>query len=140
MSDAVVATGIELRIGDGASPEGFTDVVPELMSITPPARFRNPLETTTHNDGEESHLLGIRRSDTIPFKVNWIVDDPIHQQLESDYNANTQRTYQVAYPDGTTLTFRAAIERLSPVEATPDSVKQLDCALRKAGPVTVAFA
>lgn len=142
MSEAVSSTGILLFIGNGASPEVFTDEVPELTTITPPASFRNPLETSTHNDGEESHVLGIRRSDTISGRVNWLVANPIHQQMEADFNAagsGTKRNYRIVYPDGTKVTFGARVERWAPVEATVDSVKAIDFALRKDGPLVWAY-
>lgn len=140
MSEAISATGTLLYIGNGASPEVFTDVVPELRTITPPAQFRNALETTTHNDGEESHVLGIKRSDEIAFSMNWLKGNSIQDQLESDYQANTKRTYRIEYPDGVRLTFKARVSKFTPVEASPDSVKMLNCALRKSGAVVKSSA
>jgi hypothetical protein len=60
MSLAVSTTGILVKRATVAAPTVFTTVA-ELTSVTPPGKSRNKIETTTHNDGSESFVLGIMR-------------------------------------------------------------------------------
>ena len=135
MSNAISATGILLKRGDGATPEVFTTIA-ELTSVKAPGYSRNKIETSTHNDGSESYVLGILRRGDSPFRVNWLSDDATHAQILSDIEANTRQNWQVELPNGDIFEGPARVQKFDPIESGVDSALQMECALTWAGTIT----
>lgn len=135
MSNAVSTTGILVERAPFPAAAPFTTVA-ELVSVTPPPRGRNKIETSTHNDGTESNVLGIIRQGDMPFRVNWLPgDDPTHDQVEDDFENNTKAVWRVRFPSGVTLTAPGRVSNLSPVDAPPDAAQQADMTIVWAGPI-----
>jgi hypothetical protein len=128
MSNAVVTTGILLKRATVEAPTVFTTVA-ELVSITPPGFSRNPLDTSNHNEGVETKVLGLLRQKDTPFKINWLPENPTHDTLLSDILGNVKAHWQVAFPSGTTMEADAFVQRFEPDEAPVDAVQSAMCAL-----------
>lgn len=138
MSNAIAATGILLLYGDGATPtEAFTAVA-ELVALKPPARSRNEIDVTNHNEGEEAKILGIRRKGQVTGTVNYIPSNATHAQMLADYEANTKRNWRIAYPDddNTTDTFPARVQLFDVPEQGVDAALQAQFALTIDGTIT----
>jgi hypothetical protein len=136
MSDAVSTTGMLVRRSPfpAATPAVYT-TVPELVTITPPGYSRNKIETSTHNDGSESFVLGIIRQGDLTFRVNWLPENAEHAQILADFNANTKAVWQIAFPSGATFTAPGRVSRFAPVDAPPDAAQQLEITIAWAGPI-----
>jgi hypothetical protein len=75
--------------------------IAEIMDLTPPALTRNTFETTSHNDSEDSYIVGLKRKGEITFKVNWIPTDPTHDDstgLIASWNSGALENYRIVWP------------------------------------------
>ena len=75
MSDALSAQGTLIARAPAATPTVFTTIA-ELRDITPPPLTRNPIETTSHNEDEESFVVGIKRKGDNSFGLEGNEDYP----------------------------------------------------------------
>lgn len=99
MSNAVTTTGILIRRALLATPTVFT-TIGEITEVDPGGMSRNKIETSTHNDGSESHVLGILRQSDPTFKINYVAGDATHIALLSDIISNVKNQYMVLFPSG----------------------------------------
>ncbi len=137
MSNAVSTTGILVKRALIASPTVFTTIA-ELTKVTPSGFSRNKIETSTHNDGTESYILGILRQKDAAFTINYVAGDATHISVLADINANTKNQWQIAFPSGTTLTGPARVQQFMYTDATVDGSQSADVILTWAGPVVQA--
>lgn len=121
--------------GGSFSRDAFT-TVGEVTNVDPGGISRNKIETSTHNDGSESHTLGIIRQDDPTFTINYVGSDATHAILIADIAGNVKARWQIAYPSGTTRTGDARVQRFKFLPAPVDGVQGADLALTWAGPVT----
>lgn len=135
MSQAVSTTGILVRRATIAAPTVFT-TIGEIVSVTPPGFSRNKIETTTHNDGAESYVLGILRQRDPSFRVNWVGNNATHDTLLDDLMGNVLAVWQTSFPSGITMTGEGRVQRFEPVDAGTDAAQQADVTISWAGPVT----
>ena len=99
MSNAVTATGILVQRALIGTPTVFT-TVGELTRATPPGYSRNKIDSSTHNDGAESYILGILRQKDGAFSINYIGSDAMHPAILADILANTKNQWQFLLPSG----------------------------------------
>ena len=137
MSDAVVSTGILVKRADLATPTVFTTIA-EIDQVTPAGLSRNKIETSTHNDGTESHVLGILRKSDPTFHINYVGSNASHAQILADIAANTKANWQIAFPSGVKRTGNAYVQMFEFDDAPVDGKQGAKIALTWAGPVTEA--
>ena len=137
MSNAVATTGILVKRATMAAPTVFTTIA-EITKVTPPGKSRNKIETSTHNDGSESSILGILRQKDGAFTINYLAGDATHIQINSDIDTNTKAMWQFAFPSGVTLTGPGRVQSFMPADAPVDGAQQADCVIAWAGPVVQA--
>jgi len=138
MSLAVSTTGILVKRATVAAPTTFV-TVSELTSVTPPGKSRNKIETTTHNDGSESFVLGIMRQKDMSFRINWLPEDATHDTLMDDLDGNVRAVWQVAFPSGITMTAQGRVQRFEPADAPPDAAQQADVTIAWASPLVIVL-
>lgn len=115
----------------------FTDIG-EITSVTPPGFSRNKLESTTHNDGAESYVLGILRQRDVAFRINYVADNPTHEDIVADIMNNVKNYWMVLFPSGVEFIGPARIQRFEFADAPTDAIQQADCALTWAGPIAMS--
>ena len=135
MSDAVSTTGILVKRATIAAPTVFTTVA-EIVNVTPPGFSRNKLETSNHNEGVESYVLGILRQKDPTFRVNYVGDNATHETLLSDILANTKAHWGFFLPSGITIEGDGFLQRFELADAPVDGIQQADCAIAWSGAVT----
>ena len=120
MSNAVTSTGILIKRALLATPTAFTTVA-EITEIDPGGMSRNKIETSTHNDGSESHVLGILRQADPTFKVNYIASEATHIDMLADIQNNVKNQWQILFPSLITRTGPAFLQMFkfdpAPVDA-----------------------
>lgn len=81
MTQVKSSFGTFLQMGDGAVPEAFTTIA-EVGDISGPAVSRDTEEVTNHSspDGYEEFITTIKRSGEVTFPINFIPDNPTHDQ------------------------------------------------------------
>ncbi|MBN2204308.1 MAG: hypothetical protein JW767_04720 [Thermoleophilia bacterium] len=147
MSDAISATGILLKAGDGATPEQFVAVA-ELVTLKPPQLSRNEIEVTSHNEAVtsgEAKILGMLRKGQVTGTANWLPTDPTHSSAEGgagmvrDLLDNKKRNWRIEFPpDGLPKwTFPARVQLIDPQEAPVDAALQFAFALTIDGAIVM---
>ena len=137
MSDAIIATGILLKAGDGGGPETFV-ALGEIVSLKPPQLSRNEIEVGVHNTGRDDKILGMYRRGQVTGTLNFVPTDATHKQVISDIKANQKRNWQITYPpDGLPVdSFAARVQMWDVQEATTDAALQVAFALTIDGDIT----
>jgi len=140
MSEAVSTTGILVKRSPlpVADPAVYTTVA-EITMVTPPGKSRNKLETSTHNDGAESYVLGILRQKDAAFTVNWLPDDETHAQIEDDIDTNTKASWRVEFPSGIKMTGNARVQNFEPADAPVDGIQAASVTLAWSGLVVTTL-
>lgn len=137
MSEAVVATGILVKRALLATPTVFV-TIGEIVSVVPPGFSRNKLDSTTHNDGTESHILGILRQKDPTFVVNYLGDDPTHEDIVADIMANEKNQWQVLFPSGLEFVGPAAVNQFEMQDVPQgDAIQRANVGISWSGPVTM---
>lgn len=127
MSNARTATGILVK------RNGTT--IDELTEVTPGGSLRNKIETSTHNEQAESHVLGILRQNDPGFKINLIAGNSTHMAIADDIKNNVLATWQFLYPSGITRTGDGYVQSFTFDPAPVDGKQGATVVLTWAGPV-----
>jgi hypothetical protein len=119
---------------------GAFAAIAELRDISGPALSRNPIETTNHNDQDESFVVGIRRHGEVTFQVGYIPTDASHDDTAGAINSwqNGDRdVFRITYPDGTQWVFSGFITNFA-VSAPVDDGLVADVSIRTTGAMLFA--
>jgi hypothetical protein len=81
--------------GTGGTVQPNYGTVGELTEVTPGGMSRNKVDTTTHNDGSESHVLGILRQSDPSMKINYVGSDATHVAILADIQANVKSNWKI---------------------------------------------
>jgi hypothetical protein len=109
--------------------------ISELREITPPALTRNTIEMTTHNEEDDSYVVGIRRHGDMEFNVNFVPDDSSQDHntgLQKAWFDGTRDIYRITYPDGTQWLFSGFVTQFAP-SAPVDDRLSADVTVRPTG-------
>jgi len=137
MSNAVTTTGILIKRALFATPTVYT-TIGEITEIDPGSISRNKIETSTHNDGTESHVLGILRQADPTFKINYVAGDATHIALLSDIANNVKNNWQILFPSLKTRTGFAYVQMFKFDVAPVDGKQGASLAITWAGIVAEA--
>lgn len=110
MSNGVVGLDTEIQMGDGASPEVFTNIA-EPKDIDGP-EITQEFADSTHmqtTGGFRSRKPTFKSAGQVTFKSNFVKADTIQQGLITAANAvpSTLKNFKMNYPDGSIFTFSA---------------------------------
>lgn len=114
MSDAISAQGTYLTIGDGASPEQFTEI-PECKTIPGPAGTSDELDAThlRSTGGYREYKQSFKDNDDMTLECNYVPGDPVQASLRADYLTGVVRHFVKHYPDNSTDAFSAYVKSAS---------------------------
>lgn len=110
--------------------------VAEITEVTPGGMSRNKVETTTHNEGSESHVLGILRKSDPGFKVNYVGTDSTHISIVSDIVNNTKARWMIRYPSMVKRSGQGYVQQFAFDGAPVDGKQGATITLTWAGVVT----
>lgn len=122
MSNAVATTGILIKRAPFATPTVFVTVA-EITEVGPGGKSRNKIETSTHNDGSESHILGILRQKDPTLKINYLAGDATHIAINDDIDNNVKNAWQILFPSGRSRTGMAFVQNFD-LDTAPVDGKQ----------------
>lgn len=123
--------------GTGGTAQREFQTIGELVSVTPPGFSRNKIETSTHNEGRESNVLGLLRQRDPAFRINYVGDNQTHIDLVDDILLDRRNRWMVALPSGVYFEADARVQQFNLADAPVDGAQQADCAITWAE--TVAF-
>jgi len=136
MSNAVSSTGILVQRAPLASPAAFVTIA-EITEVTPGGKSRNKIETSTHNEGTESHILGILRQSDPGLKINLIGSGEVtHALLSSDIDNNIKANWKVLFPSGLSRVGNGYVQQFMLDPAPVDGKQGATITLTWAGTVT----
>lgn len=136
MPSAISAQGT-LISRDPAGVGSFT-VIAELRNITPPPLTRNPIETTSHNEVEESFVVGIRRKGELSFTLGFVPSLGTHDHLtglQKSWLDGSRDIWKIAYPDGSQWLFSGYVTNVGPAAPVDDGLTA-DITVRPTGVMT----
>ena len=112
----------------------FVDIA-ELRDITVPALTRNEIEMTTHNEDDDSYIVGIRRHGSMTFNMNFVPSDPTHDHvdgLQAAWFNGTRDIYRITYPDGSSWLFSGFVSNFGATAPVDDRLSA-DVTIRPTG-------
>jgi hypothetical protein len=122
--------------GTGGTALQNFGTVGELTEVTPGGLSRNKIETSTHNDGSESHTLGILRQTDPGMKINYVGSDLTHQAVIADLQNNVRNNWKIVFPSGVSRTGQAYVQKFDFDPAPVDGKQGATLSLTWAGVVT----
>lgn len=131
-----IGIGTILKVGDGASPEVFTDVA-KVMDIDWPKLKAYLVETTNHSDEyvQQSHS-GVREFTSFKVTLEWGDATTTHATIRTNFDSNTAKNYKLVSPDAAkTYTFAAFVEELGRATKIKD-VQRMEVMIRPQGAAT----
>lgn len=121
-TQARIGFGIHFAIGNGASPEVFTNIA-EVTDVTPPSMTKDQIEATHTDspDGFREFIPGLKDGGECSITMNFLADNVTQNEdpgagatppglLYNFINETETRNYKITFPGtGKTWTFRASV-------------------------------
>lgn len=103
MTDAAIGYGAAFGIGDGASPEVFTDIA-EVFNITPPSETIDIIDAThMKSPGRRREFIpGLIDTGEMSLEMNFIPGGTAETALDAEIGKLVTTNYRITFPDGTT--------------------------------------
>ncbi len=123
MNQAISAQGTLIARQPGGAG-GFT-TIGELRNITPPPLMRNPIETTSHNEVEESFVVGIRRKGELTFTIGFLPSGATHgytSGLIKSWVDGAKDGWKITFPDNSTWIFSGFVTNIAPSAPVDDGL------------------
>ncbi len=121
--------------GTGGTVQRDLVAIGELRSLGGVGFSRNEIDTSTHNEGRESKVLGLLRQPNITFQINYVGNNPTHVAIVDDIIGNYKRYWQVALPSGITYSAQAYVQQFKLGDSPVDAAQIADGALSWAEPI-----
>ena len=151
-SKAIPAYGTLLKRGSsaaGTDPQTYV-TLGEVKNISGPSTEVSTIDVTTHSsavDGNYREFIpSLIDPGTIDVDLNWVPDDPTHEELWDDLNDRTKRDFQIVCPPSSatppkvaTMEFTAYVTGM-PKEFPTDDVMGSKLSLRISGPIDIDVA
>lgn len=80
----------------------------ELRDISGPPRSRKAIDVTTHNDLDNSIVVGIKRKGGLSVTVNYLPGT--NKELDKAYELATLDLYKVIFPDNAVIASRSYLQ------------------------------
>lgn len=122
MSNAVTTTGILVQRAPFATPAAYV-TIGEITEVDPGGMSRNKIETSTHNDGSESHVLGLLRQTDPTLKINYVASDSTHINILADIASNIKNYWRILFPSSK-VRYGAAYVQMFKFDVAPVDGKQ----------------
>lgn len=123
MPQAISAQGT--LIARSSLGAGSFVTVGELRNITPPPLMRNPIETTSHNETQESFVVGIARKGEMTFTIGFVPSLASHDEstgLIKSWIDGQLDIWKITYPDSSEWLFSGYITNVAPSAPVDDGL------------------
>jgi hypothetical protein len=137
---ATIGHGSKFSVGDGGSPEVFSEVA-EVTSITPPAFVRDTPDATHMQSPEKfrEFIPGLRDPGECSIMINFIPGGFGQQAMINAFMDDTTTNYRIEYPNAEIWDFQAYCVGFAP-EAPLDGKMTATCRFKLSGkPVYVTI-
>lgn len=105
-SSAISSFGVNLKLGDGATPETFTTIA-EVGDVGGGAMTTDNEEVTNHDspNGHKEYIPTLTDTGAISFPINLIHANATHIELKTLARSKEVRNWQIVDPDADATTF-----------------------------------
>lgn len=138
MSNAALeGQGVQLQLGNGASPEVFTEIC-EVKTMNPFTGSAAEIDTTSMCDTAKTFRMGLQDWGNVALTMNFIPKDTQHAELMAAKRDRQTRTFRIVLTDAspsTTYEFQAYVTSV-PLTTGVDAVVEGNVTLRITGDVT----
>ena len=138
MSDKALKTqGTKIAVGDGASPEVFTDIG-DIEGWSGLDGQVTEIDVTDLDSTSKEFIMGLKEEGSFQVDLNWIPANAEQVSLRADMNAGTKRNFKVTGTDSpaTVIIFAAFVTQFS-MSGTKDDKVTASITLRITGAVTI---
>lgn len=134
-STGIITNETKLQVGDGATPEIFTDIA-EVVSIEPPANDAPPIDISHLLSPKREKRIGLADPGEASCLLNFLFGNTGQKQLEDDQKSGTIRNYRIMYrPEPPETAYKNGHEFGAGVKQFKIETIELDAPLR----ATVTF-
>lgn len=100
MSDALHGYGTVIKLGDGASPEVFTDLA-EVTKITPPGPEVETIDVThlTSPDATKEFIAGLISPGEVSLEMNFIPAGTTFSTLKTALESRAIKNFKIVFSD-----------------------------------------
>lgn len=135
-TQAISSQGVELQVGNGASPEVFTAIC-DIVSFDGPSQTADPLEASSLCSTSKEFIAGLRDGGEISLSLNFAPANTYHKQFQSNLAAGTIRNYRIELTDSpaTVYEFTAFVTAFS-FSAAQNTIFAGSVTLKVTGDVT----
>lgn len=135
-SSASPTQGVQLKRGNGGSPETFT-LIGEIYTFDGPGGQAADIDVTSFDSTSKEFLVGLQDEGEVTFEMNFVKTDAQQAGLISDRTAQTLRNFQLRLMDTahTTLSFAARVKGFALKGQKEDAVRA-SVTLRLSGAVS----
>jgi hypothetical protein len=135
-SNALESQGMQLKIGDAASPEVFTAIA-ETSNIDGPGGSATVIDVSDLDSTAREKRLGLNDEGQISFTINYIPSNTQHAALRTARANRTLKNFQLGFTDSpqTTWSFAAYVNGFT-ISNSVDGVTQANVTLEVSGSIT----
>ena len=119
MTNAAIAAGTELRLGDGASPVVYTKVA-DITNLGPIGQTTPEIDVTPIDATERVYIGGLKEGNTVSITANYDASLAAHKTFR-DGNGVTHML-EVAWADGESVKFSLVQTSFQREETTAEGV------------------
>lgn len=132
-SQALIAAGTELKLGDGASPEVFTKIA-EVTQVSEIGETAPEIDVTPIDATARQFIGGLTEGNAVSFTLSYVAADATHQTLRDALGS--AKNFQIAWADGAGAEFTLVITSFMRGETTAEGVLTANLEGRISGGVT----
>lgn len=101
--NALTSQGVQLKIGDAASPEVFT-AIPEIVTFNGPGGAGQVIDVTDLDSAAMEKIMGLPDEGQLSFDINYLPDNTYHTLLRTNRGAQTLTNFKLVFTDGSPVT------------------------------------
>lgn len=137
-TNASIGKGLQLKRGDGESPETF-NLIAEITSIGGLGSEASLEEATHFQSLAKEYILGLTDGVEFPLTCNFLPDDSTQDDVSgliADHNDRRQVNFQMSHPDwNKAFTFTGLVRKWGLPETTPSGVMHNSFAIKVSGAI-----
>lgn len=104
-NNALEAQGMDLKMGNGATPTEVFTSIPEITTMSGPGGSAAVKDTTSLLDTAKTKRMGLADEGQISFDINYIPADTQHAALRAARAARTLHNFQLVFTDSPATTW-----------------------------------
>lgn len=132
-SQALIAAGTQLKLGDGASPEVFTKIA-EVTQVSEIGETAPEIDVTPIDATARQFIGGLAEGNAVSFTLSYVAANATHKALRDALG--TAKNFEIAWSDSSKANFTLVITSFMRGETTAEGVMTANLEGRISGGVT----